>query len=174
MTNRPSLWELLGVWLVGAVGAILAYDLVKDLETVLTVPVVAAGLVLLLTPPFLVVYSLVWAWPLASRGDRAAVSALVVFAVVVEAISGSFWIGAHAITITSVGMRILALFNLLAFGACAVSAAWAYARRASFEEGTVAGQRFPQTDAAEAQRVRDQLMAMLVRRAHRASARSRP
>ena len=159
MTQRPSLWELLGVWLVGTVGLVLAHDLVQD---------PAAALVLFLTPPFLVVYSLVWAWPLAARGDRTAVSALILFAVVVEGISGWFWIGAHAITLTTVAMRLLAVFSPLAFGACAVSAAWAHAHRASFEEGTAAGQWHPQAEEGEAQLVRDQLMAMLARRARRA------
>lgn len=164
MTNRPSLRELLGVWLVGVAGEILAYYVVKDPETVLTVPVVAAGILLFLGPPFLVVYSLVWAWPLASRGDRTAVFALILFAVVVEAMSGWFWIGVHAITLTSVLMRLLAVFSLLAFGACAVSAAWAYAHRAQLEAAAVRGQRTAWTEAAEGRLVRDQLMAMLLHR----------
>ena len=175
-TNRPSLRELLGVWLVGAVGEVFAYDRVKDPETVLTAPVVAAGLVFILMPAFLVVYTLVWAWPLAARGDRAAVSALVLFAVAVEATSGWSWIGIQSITLTTVLMRVLSVLSPLAFVACAASAAWVYGRRVSLEARAAAIQRTapipaaPFLDLEEAVQgplVRGKLMAMLVRRARR-------
>jgi hypothetical protein len=165
---RPSLRELLGVWLVGAVGEILlACYLVKDAETVMTAPFVAAGLAFVLAPPFLVVYSLVWAWPVAVQGDRTAISALVLFAVVVEAMSGWFWIGVHAITATTVLMRVLAVFSPLAFGACAVSAAWGYGRKVwmAADHPDMAVELLGLEEEAQGQFARDKLMAMLLWRA---------
>jgi len=105
MTKRPSLRELLAVWLVGAVGEAFAYDVVEGAEAALTATVVASGFVFFVTPLFLVVYSLLWAWPLAAMGDRTAV-------------------------LTTLVMRLLAVLIPVAFAACAGSAAWSYRRRA--------------------------------------------
>ncbi len=155
MTKRPSLRELLGVWLVGAVGEILAYYLVEDAAEVLTASVVAVGSVFLLTPFFLVVYSVVWAWPLAARGDRAAISALFLFAVVVEATAGWFWVALDAITNTTVMMRLLAVVSPVGFGACAASAAWAYRRRASSYRSAVMGGKDPADQPVQQRAVGD-------------------
>ena len=147
MTRRPSLRELLGVWLIGAVAEILGGILVEDAAAMTAGPVVG-GVLFFLTPLFLVVYSLVWAWPLAARGDRVAVSALLTFAMVVEAVSGWFWVGVHAITLTTVVMRLLAVLSPLAFGACAVSAVWAYRRRAPSRTATIVDAQDPADPAS--------------------------
>ena len=128
MTRRPSLRELLGVWLAGAVGEVLAFDLVEGAGAALTAEVLAVGFMFFLIPLFLVVYSLIWAWPLAAIGDRAAVSALLVFVVVVEAVSAWFWVAVDTITLTTVVMRLLAVLTPVVFAACAASAVWAYRR----------------------------------------------
>ena len=130
MTRRPSLRELFGVWLVGAVGEVVAYAVIEGAEAALTAAVVAGGFVFFVTPVFVVVYSLVWVWPLAAVGDRAAVSALLVFVVVLEAVAGWFSVAADTITLTTLVMRLLAVIIPVAFGVCAASAAWAYRRRA--------------------------------------------
>ena len=129
MTNRRSLRELFGVWMVGSLGEILAYSVIEDGAAFLTVPVAAGGFVFFVTPLFLVAYSLIWVWPLAAMGDRAAASSLMMFAVVVEAISAWFWMAAETITMTTVVMRLLAVLTPVACGACAASAAWVYRRR---------------------------------------------
>jgi hypothetical protein len=169
MDEQPAFTAGTGWRLTGRpVGEILAYDLVKDPKTALMAPVVAAGIVFLLIPPFLVVYSLVWAWPVAAKGNRFALSALVLFAVVVEATSGWFWIGFHASTLTTVLMRVLAVFSPLAFGTCAVSAAWAYRLRAARGPSAVAGQPSARMEDVESQLARERPMAMLRWRARSA------
>jgi hypothetical protein len=125
VTRRPSLRELLGVWLASITAEVLGWILVDDAGPI-TVAVALGGGLFVLTPLFAVVYSVVWAWPLAAAGDRVAVSGLLVFAVMVQAVSGWFWVGVETITLITVVMRLLAVFSPVVFAGCAVSAAWAY------------------------------------------------
>ena len=109
---------------MGVVGEVLAYDLVENAGAVLTAAVVGGGFVFFLTPLVLVVYSLVWAWPLVAMGNRAALSALFAFAVAVEATAGWFSVAVHTITNMTVLMRLLAVLTPVAFAVYAASAAW--------------------------------------------------
>jgi hypothetical protein len=129
--ERPSRPELVYVWLAGVAGGFCGWALVDDCE-VMTLGTAVAGGLFLLTPLFLVVYSVVWAWPLAAAGDRTAVKGLVAFAAMVQALAGWSWVGAHTITLTTFAMRLLFLFNPVVFVICAVSAAWVHHRRKQF------------------------------------------
>jgi hypothetical protein len=138
VTRRPSLRELLGVWLASMAAEILGWILVDDAGP-MTVAVVLGGGLFILTPLFVVVYSVVWAWPWAAMGDRAAVSGLVVLAVMIQAVSGWFLVGVETITLTTIVIRLLAVFSPVVFVACAMSAAWAYRKRARSQSAAIGG-----------------------------------
>ena len=126
LNRRPSLRELLGVWLAGVAAQTSGWLLVDDAGAIAVG--VAVGLVFTLTPLFLVVYSAVWAWPLTAAGDRTALSALGLFGVVVQVLTGWFWVGVHDVTLNTIGMRLLSIVNPMVF-AIVGAAAWTYRRR---------------------------------------------
>jgi hypothetical protein len=128
VTRRPSLPQLLGVWLASAAAEVLGWILVDD-AGLMTAGVVVGGGLFAITPLFVVVYSVFWAWPWAAAGDRVAVSGLLALALMVQAVSGWFWVGVETITLTTVVMRLLAVFSPVVFGLCVASAAWAHRKR---------------------------------------------
>lgn len=129
MPERPSAAELIAVWPLGAAAVIAGYLLTQSDERSPTTSSDAGVVLFLVMPHFLVVYSLVWAWPLAARGDRATVVRLVTFAVVVQTTSGWFWLGLDALSITAVMMRLLALLGPIWFMSFAACGLWRHARR---------------------------------------------
>lgn len=125
---RPSFRELLGVWVAGATAQILGWSLVEDAGLITASVVVGCGL-FLLTPLFLVVYSVIWAWPSVIAGDRAVIAGLSLFGVAVQAVSTWSWIDVQMVSLTTLVMRLLSVLSPLVFGALAVSAALTRRRR---------------------------------------------
>jgi hypothetical protein len=77
---------------------------------------IGALALLLLTPQFLVVYTLVWARLLSVR-SRTTIVLLVGFATAVEAVSGWFWVFEELPSPTTLSMRLLGVVSPFWFAA---------------------------------------------------------
>ena len=106
---------------------ILGWSLVED-AGLITAGVIVGGSLFVLTPLFLVAYSVIWAWPSILTGDRAVIAGLSLFGVVVQAVSTWSWVDVQMVSLTTLVMRLLLVLSPIVFGACAVSADLAYRR----------------------------------------------
>jgi hypothetical protein len=117
MPDKASRRELAGVWLVGTCGELAAVRIATSGEPMVSVPILTlVGGFFLAAPLFLVVYTLIWAWPMVVRGNRRVLLALWLFGVIVE--TTALYLSAAppgAISSLTLLMRLLAIFTPVFF-----------------------------------------------------------